>query len=136
MPRMVTCPAMIELIIAQGTSEQMKKAAQALPAYDLLKAYREARAAFNTNDIVLVVSEIQPDGFTAMPRASYIEQAFRRWSAEQRKIHPLTKESAHKKLKVPQDTPAWWLVFEAPDSGAVGFVAIGAFSHVVEAATN
>lgn len=138
-PRMVTCSAMntVELFIAPGTSEQMRKIAQALPPYDLLKAYREARASFNTNDVVLVVSAAQPEeGFTAMPRAVYVEQAFKKWSPAQRKIHPLTKETAHKKLKVPADTPAWWLVLELPDSNAVGFCAIGAFHHAVELSAN
>jgi hypothetical protein len=119
----------VELFIAPGTDKQMKEAAQALPPYDLLKAYREAQTTFNTNDVVLVVSALQPEGFTAMTRSAYIEQAFRRWSPAQRKIHPLTKETAHKALKVPADTPAWWLVLELPDSHAIGFCAIGAFHH-------
>ena len=135
---MVTCLPMnaVELIIAPGTSDQMKKATQAIPPYDLLKAYRDAQALFNTHDIVLVLSEVEPEGFTAMPRSAYIEQAFRRWSPAQLKIHPLTKEPAHKKLKVPADTPAWWLVIEYPDAQAVGFCAIGAFHHAVEATPN
>jgi hypothetical protein len=124
----------VELFIAQGTNDHMRKAAQAIPPYDLLKAYREAQAAFNTTDIVLALSESAPEDFTAMPRSAYIEQAFRRWSPAQRKIHPLAKESAHKKLKVPSDTPAWWLVIESPDSHAIGFCAIGAFNHVTVAA--
>ena len=41
-----------ELIIAHGTSDGMKKIAESLPPYDLLRAYREARATFNTPDIL------------------------------------------------------------------------------------
>lgn len=127
----------VELFIAPGTSDQLKNLVQRIPPYDLLKAYRDARMTFNTNDIVLAVStHDDAEGFTAMPRAAYIDQAFKQWTDKQRKMHPLAGESAHKKLKVPADTPAWWLVVEFPDSGAVTCCAIGAFKHELEAAEN
>jgi hypothetical protein len=118
-----------ELIVAPGTSDRMKQVAQSIPPYDLIKAYRDARVSFNSNDIVLAIAEGDVQGFTAMTRAVYIELAFRRWTPEQRKIHPLSKESAHKRMKMPADTPAFWLVIESPDSGAIGYCAIGAVYH-------
>jgi len=126
---------MIELFFAQGTDEKVKRAAQNYPPYDLLKAYRDAQAAFNTNDIVLVVTDGQPEGLAAYPRSAYIAEAFRQWGPERLKIHPVS-EPARKKLKVPQDLPAWWFAMQFPDSGAIVFCAIGAFSHVIEAAAN
>jgi hypothetical protein len=126
-----------ELILAPGTSPQMKEIAEALPPYDLLKAYREARQHFGTPDIVLVVvarDTKDADGFQAFSRSAYIEQAFRRWTDTQKKIHPLARESAHKKMQLPRDGIAFWLVVEMPELDAVGCCAIGAFLHPAEMA--
>jgi hypothetical protein len=114
-----------ELFTGPGTSDRMKRIAEGIPPYDLLKAYREAVAHFQTADVVLVVVPEQADGFTAQPRAVYVERAFRLWTAEQRQHHPLAKESAHQRLALPQERPAFWLVVESPKDGAVGCCAIG-----------
>jgi len=104
----------------------MQQLAQSLPAFDLLKAYREGAAHFNTRDIVVVVNNKDQEGFIATPRSAYIEQAFRRFTPEQRKMHPLVNESAHTKMKMPNEAPAFWLVVELQDQGAAAFCAIGA----------
>ena len=118
-----------QLFFAPGTSEPMKKLAQSLPPYDLLKAYREATVAFSTTDVVLVlaVRDNQVVGFVAKPREAYIEEAFRQWTPAQRAIHPLASSAAHKKVQLPQDAPSFWLVIESEEKGAVMCCAIGTF---------
>jgi hypothetical protein len=118
-----------ELIIAPGTSPKMKKIAESLPPYDLLKAYREARHTFNTSDIVVVVSQGDVEGFQVFPRSTYVEQAFRRWNEVQRAAHPLAKEAAYKRLQMPAEAQAFWLVVEMPESESVGCCAIGTYLH-------
>jgi len=128
-----------ELIIAPGTSDGMKKLVESLPPYDLLKAYREVRATFNTPDVVLVVHQKDSgflqgdgDGIHAFPRAAYIEKAFVRWNEVQRSAHPLVRDSAQKKLQMPTEALAFWLVVEMPEQDAVGSCAIGAYLHKEE----
>jgi hypothetical protein len=123
-----------ELIIAPGTSPGMKKIAESIPPYDLLKAYREARQVFNTPDIVLVVAQGNAEGFQASPRSTYIEQAFRRFTEHQRNAHPLVRDPAHRRMQMPADALAFWLVVEMPEQQAVGCCAIGAYLHRAEPA--
>ena len=122
-----------ELILAPGTSPRMRKIAESIPPYDLLKAYRDAVRVFDNTDIVLVVAENNVEGFQAFPRGAYIEQAFRRWNDHQRAAHPIA-QPAHKKMQMPVDSPAFWLVVEMPESGEAGFCAIGAYLHTTEVA--
>lgn len=128
-----------ELIIAPGTSDGMKKIVELLPPYDLLKAYRQARTTFNTPDIVLVVAQkdggfLQQDGdgILASPRSEYVDKAFVRWKESLRAAHPLCRESAQKKLQMPTEALAFWLVVEMPEQDAVGSCAIGAYLHKEE----
>jgi hypothetical protein len=125
-----------ELIIAPGTSPGMKKVVESLPPYDLLKAYREARATFDTPDVVLVVHQKDGgflqgdgDGIHAFPRAAYVDKAFVRWNETQRAAHPLFREAAQKRLQMPTEALAFWLVVEMPEHDAVGSCAIGAYLH-------
>jgi len=104
----------------------MQKIAQSLPPYDLLKAYRDARAHFATSDIVLVVVPDEMEGIVAQPRAVYIERALQRLSERLRSVHPLVRQSAHQRLKLPADQPAFWLVVESPQDESVGYCPIGA----------
>lgn len=122
-----------ELIIAPGTSPDMKKIAESLPPYDLLRAYREARHTFNSNDIVLVVNQQNEEGFQASTRSVYVNEAFRRWNDVQKAAHPLASSPAYKRLQMPEDAQAFWLVIEMPEQQAVGCVAIGAYLHKEEA---
>jgi hypothetical protein len=128
-----------ELIIAPGTSEGMKKIVETLPPYDLLRAYREARSTFRTPDVVLVVHQRDGgflqndgDGILASPRSEYIEKAFVRWNESLRAAHPLCRESAQKRLQMPELALAFWLVVEMPEHDAVGSCAIGAYLHKEE----
>lgn len=115
-----------QLFTGPGTSDRMKQLAESLPPYDLLKAYRDARAHFGTPDIVLiVVPDQQLEGFNAMPRPVYVEKAFRRFKPEQLALHPVASESAHARLKMPVDQAAFWLIVESPKDDGVGHVAIG-----------
>jgi hypothetical protein len=119
-----------ELILAPGTSPEMKKLVESLPPYDLLKAYRDARHTFATGDIVLAIAtEENVEGFLAFPRSVYVEKAFERWNDVQRAAHPLASEPAHKRLQMPEDAQAFWLVIEMPQQQAVGCVAIGTYLH-------
>ncbi len=114
-----------QLFTGPGTSDRMKQIAESLPPYDLLKAYRDARAHFGTDDIVLIVVPDEVDGFVAQPRAVYMEKALVRWNAQQRVHLPLAQKSAHQHLMLPTERPAFWLAVESPKDGAVGHVAIG-----------
>jgi hypothetical protein len=127
-----------QLFFAPGTSEPMQKLAQAIPPYDLLKAYRDATVAFNTTDVVLIlaVKDEQVEGFVAKPRSSYVEEAFVRWSPVQRAMHPLARESAHKKTNLPKETPAFWLVIESEEKGAMLCCAIGSYLQDQEETTS
>lgn len=118
-----------ELILAPGTSPNMKKMAESIPPGALLQAYREARETFRTSDIVLVVNKENTEGFLASPRAAYIEKAFVRWNDVQRAAHPLAREAAQKKLQMPLDALAFWLVVEMPEQGAVACCAISVYLH-------
>lgn len=115
-----------QLVLSPGTSERMQKVARSIPPYDLLKAYREAKRAFGTSDVVLVVADEDAEGFVAKPRTAYVDEAFRRWKADMLAAHPLAKESAHKRMKMPVEADAFWLVVEFHETGEVGCCAIGA----------
>lgn len=125
-----------QLFFAPGTPEPMRKLAVSIPPYDLLKAYRDATIAFNTTDIVLILhtQDGDVDGFVAKPRQAYIDDAFRRWSDKQRQIHPIPRESAHQAVKLPNERPAFWLVIESEEKGAMMCCAIGAMPQAMLAA--
>jgi len=128
----------IELFLGPNTGDRMRQIAQSIPPHDLLKAYREASEHFGTKDIVLIVVPAEADGIHAFPRPVYVEQAFRRFNEEQRSHHPLAKESAQRRLTMPVDRPAFWLVVESPDDDAIGCCAVGAIhrQELSEAAQN
>jgi hypothetical protein len=112
----------------------MKKIVESIAPRQLLGAYLEAREQFQTADIVLVGHrEGNEDGFAAAPRSVYVETAFVRWNEMQRAAHPLARESAQKKLQMPMDALAFWLVIEMPEEGAIASCAIGTYLHKTEA---
>jgi hypothetical protein len=49
---------------------------------------------------------------------------------------PIANESAHKRLKMPQENPAFWIAIEDEKTGAVGYAAIGAFRQQAESAVH
>ena len=104
------------LEFAQGTNDATKKLVQSLPPYDLLIAYRQASAKFGTTDIVLIIGAHDEEvvGFQAWPRLEYIAKAFNKTA---KKVYPIAKESAHRKMMMPQDCAAFWIVLEMEDRG-------------------
>jgi hypothetical protein len=101
------------LEFAQGTTTDCERLVEKLfTAEDVISAYKHARAIFNTEDLVLVVSERDPSGFQAMPRHKCAEY-FRELNG--RKALPaiydrIVHESAHKVAKLPFTSDAMWLV--------------------------
>jgi hypothetical protein len=120
------------LEFAPGTAEPTRKLVQSLPPYDLLVAYRNAVKEFNSADIVLLVGVQggEVGAFEAMTRATYVTQAF---NATARGIHPMARESAHKKMSMPPDTAAFWIAVELRDDDTVITCAVGEVRYMVEA---
>jgi hypothetical protein len=118
------------LEFAPETHPNVKAMAQSVPAYDLLVAYRRATYEFNTTDVVLVIAvhDEEVREFQAMPRAAYTALAM---NESARLLHPIARESAHQKMKMPPDSPAFWVVFELHDSdkGVVVPCAIGSYKY-------
>jgi hypothetical protein len=104
------------LEFAQDTNDATKKLVQSLPPYDLLVAYRRASSEFGTTDIVLIIGARDEEvvAFQARPRLEYIAQAF---NEAAKKVFPIAKESAHKKMMMPKDCAAFWVVLEMEDRG-------------------
>jgi hypothetical protein len=120
------------LEFAPGTSEPTKKLVQGIPPYDLLVAYRNAVKEFGSADIVLLIAikDEEPTAFEAMTRSTYVAQAFNNAA---KRAHPMARESAHKKMCMPADTAAFWLVVEMRDKDAVVTCAIGEVRYEIEA---
>ncbi len=99
------------LEFAKGTHEDVKKMAQMVPAYDLLKNYRDAVAKFGTTDIVLLIAIHGGEviNFEAWPRLDWVDQAM---NDVAKRRHPIARESAHRRMKMPVESPAFWLNFE------------------------
>jgi hypothetical protein len=99
------------LEFAPGTHADVKRMAQAVPPYDLLKAYREATVKFGVTDIVLLIALSRGEviNFEAWPRQDWMQQAM---NDAARKTHPVARASAHKKMKMPASSPAFWIIFE------------------------
>jgi hypothetical protein len=93
-----------------------------------MQSYREARHIFRSPDIILISNEYT-GATVAAQRSAYVEQAFLRWNEVQRAAHPLVQGSAQKKLQMPEDALAFWLVVEKPEEDMVVCCAIGAYVH-------
>jgi hypothetical protein len=118
------------LEFAPGTSEPTKKLVSGIPPYDLLVAYRNAVKEFGATDIVLLIAikDGELAAFEAMTRATYVTQAFNKAA---RGVHPMARESAHRKMSMPADIAAFWLVVELRDKDAVVTCAIGEVRYEV-----
>jgi hypothetical protein len=116
------------LEFAPGTPPNVKALVQSIPAYDLLVAYRKASYEFNTTDIVLIVAAHDEEvrDFQAMPRSAYVARAM---NESARLLHPVARESAHQKMKMPPDSPAFWVVLELHNKGVVVPCAIGSYKY-------
>jgi hypothetical protein len=114
-----------DLIFASGTSTRMQVLAESLPAEGLFLSYQAGCKQFNTRDIVLVMAGPNSEVLLAANRMAYVDRAFRQWNAVQREAHPLAKEPAYKRLQMPADTPAFWLVVEMQENEMIVCCAIG-----------
>jgi hypothetical protein len=121
------------LEFAPETHPNVKALAQSVPAFDLLTAYRKAAHAFSTTDVVLVIAvhDEEVRDFQAMPRAAYVAKSMNR-SAQL--LHPVARESAHQKMKMPVDSPAFWVVFELHDKHTIVPCAIGSYKYEADPA--
>lgn len=120
----------ISLEFAPGTSDTAKRLAQQLPAGAMLQAYRTAKRAFNTTDIVLVIADHDPEGFDAMPRSEYVQKALGKNTPQQLRVLPIANQTAHQRMKMPVldnvESNAFWLVIESRENQASVMCAVGA----------
>jgi hypothetical protein len=116
------------LVCAAGTPDEVKRMAQAVPPYDLLKAYREGSQKLGSTDLILVIAMDRGEAVSlkAWRRVDFVEQAPLNEVA--RRAHPIARESAHKKMKIPPAYPAFWLGFEM-DGRALITCAIGSYRY-------
>lgn len=99
------------LEFAPGTTEDCKKiVGQLFPAASLLSAYRTAREACKTSDIVLVASDQSEDinGGSRMEYCKHLKKAF----GSRATAFKLWHKSAHSEMKLPAESEAMWLVLD------------------------
>src|SRR5262245_32680672 len=111
---MVDTMLKVGLEFANGTTDDSKKLVSRLftPA-DILVAMRDARAAFNTSDVVLVASDTDADGFDAMPRRVYIDrlrQVMGHRAPRALAAMVIAHKSAQKIVQLPKEDEAAWLI--------------------------
>lgn len=102
------------LEFASGTTEDSKRlVARLFSPGDILGAYRAARQQFKTGDLVLEVSEQDPSGFKATPRAEYLKHLRHILGAHAPKIMStlgIANRSAHGVVQLPFESDAMWLI--------------------------
>lgn len=76
----------------------------------LLNAYRTAREASNTGDIVLVASDQSPD-ISGGPRMEYAKH-LRKVFGARASAFGMWRYSAHSVVQLPHDSDAMWLVVD------------------------
>jgi hypothetical protein len=99
------------LDFAPGTTDDCKKLITGLfGPTEIFSAYRMARAQFGTGDLVLCVSEQDPSGFEAEPRAAYVKRARDLSRGVPLLMRRMAEDSAHKVMQLPAESDAVWLV--------------------------
>lgn len=102
------------LEFAAGTTDDSKKLVGKLfDPGEILGAYREGRATFQTGDLVLVTQEENPSGFEVAPRLAYVAQLRDALGHHAPKMMPtltIASSSAHKIVGLPMESDATWLV--------------------------
>lgn len=99
------------LEFAPGTTDECKRLIGGLfPPTDILSAYRTARSAFNTGDLVVSVSEHDPSGFEAEPRSAYVKRLRDTRGAVPLLMQGLAERSAHGIVQLPFEADAMWLI--------------------------
>ena len=98
------------LEFAQGTTDECKElVARLFQPGQILGAYRAARARLKTGDLVLSVSEQDPSGFLAEPRADYVRRA-RGASGSLPTLMRGLERTAHGVVSIPFQEDAMWLI--------------------------
>lgn len=118
-----------------GTSEDCKRLVQQLFQPEaLFSAYRTARDAYRTNDIVLVASDRHPDvlGGTRWAYARHLHQIFGKRATEFRMV----SESAHEVMSLPRDSDAMWLVIDLQGADLPVMCVIYAIPYEAAASAN
>jgi len=99
-----------DLLFGPNTSKDCQDFVQKLPADAILRAYRDTRAAYGTNDIALVLSDQTPDimGGPRKDCAQHLRQVMGRRALELG-IH---NSSAQSIASLPSESEAMWLVLD------------------------
>lgn len=102
------------LEFAPGTTDDCKRLVAGLfQPGEILGAYKQARAAFKTGDLVLVVAQSNPDGFNIEPRIAYLKRLRQVLGAHASRTMPalgINEKSAHKVVQLPFEADAMWLL--------------------------
>ena len=102
------------LEFAPGTTDECKRlVAKLFQPGEILGAYKQARAAFQTGDLVLVVAEQNPEGFNVEPRIAYLKRLRQTLGVHARKTMPalgISHKSAHSVVQLPFEDDAMWLI--------------------------
>ena len=94
-----------------GTTAESKKLIGSMFSPEaILSAYRTARGASNTGDIVLVATDQSPDisGGSRWEYMKHLKQVF----GARASIFKMWHESAHTFMKLPADSEAMWFVVD------------------------
>lgn len=127
------------LEFAPGTTDECKGLVGRLfQPGEILAAYRAARAQFKTSDLVLCVSEQDPSGFEAEPRADYIKrvQETRGLKGIPLLMRGLAGKSAHGVVQLPSEADAMWLIVVRGPQAVPVMCVIYATPYEVAAAAN
>jgi hypothetical protein len=123
------------LEFAPGTTDASKRViGRMFQPGDLLEAYRQARAKFNTGDIVLAASDQGP-GIQYMARMEYakhLQKVFGKRASEFR----MWSNSAQSVVNLPADSDAMWLVVELEGADLPIMCVIFAVPYQVAAGEN
>ena len=99
------------LEFAPGTTDECKQLVTRLfQPGELLSAYRTARQTFKTGDLVLRVSEQDPSGFEAEPRAAYVKRVKELTGKVPLLMSGIATRSAHGVAQLPFESDAMWLI--------------------------
>jgi hypothetical protein len=99
------------LEFAPGTTDECKKMIGGLfKPGDILSAYRMARIEFKTGDLVVSVSESDPDGFEAEPRTAYLKRLRQTRGSVPLLMQGLAEKSAQSVVRLPFESDAMWFI--------------------------
>lgn len=125
------------LEFAPGTTDDSKKlVARLFTPTEIFSAYRMARTQLGTGDLVLCVSEQDPSGFEAEPRAAYIKRARDLPKGVPLFMRRMAEDSAHKVMQLPAESDAIWLVIARGPQAMPVMCVIYSTPYEVAAAAN